>query len=298
MMVGVMFVFLLSNIIFSVKVIHTDKDIQSLILGELNDYGIKVHNFKKSPKRVEQIKNKILKKYKDKIEWLEIENYGTSYIVRVEERIIPDNPEVIPPRDVVAKKSAVILKITSTSGSVQKLVGNYVKAGDVIVSGTIKLNEEVKNTVPAKATVYGEVWYNVTTEYPYIYSEKQYTGNVKKGLLYNFLDNHILMFGKSYKDSKITDKFKISSTFLPIFLSFSQMREVVNIEKIYTEEEALQMAIQRSHKEIEGKLKKNEYIINETPLKVEYKDNTIVVNMFYNVCEDITEYRNIDTPPQ
>ena len=96
--------FLLSNIIFSVNVIHADKSIQNLILEELSDYGVEVHKFKKSASKIEKIKNEILEKYKDKIEWLEIENYGTSYIVRVEERLIPDKEQIILPRDVVAKK--------------------------------------------------------------------------------------------------------------------------------------------------------------------------------------------------
>ncbi len=291
---GLAFLFLLSNIIFSVKVIHTDKNIRSLILEELSNNGIEVHKFKKSSKKINDIKNKILNKYKDKIEWLEIENYGTSYIIRVEERLIPDEEEVIPPRDVVAKKSAVILKIESTNGVIQKLVGNYVKSGDVIVSGTVKLNEEIKSMVAAEAIIYGEVWYTVKVEYPYIYSEKHYTGNSKKGIFFNFLNFKFNIFGNKYANSKTVDKIKLSSTFLPIYLSFSEEQEVISTDNFYTEEEALVMATNRSRKEITSKLKEGEYLIDEQKLKVEYEDNKIIVEMFYSVCENITEYRNIE----
>lgn len=288
------FLFLLSNVIFSVKVIHTDKNIQNLILEELSNYGVEVHKFKKSAAEIDKIKNKILEKYKDQIEWLEIENYGTSYIVRVEERLIPDKEETIPPRDVIAKKNAVILKIESTAGVIQKLVGNYVKAGDVIVSGTVKLNEEIKKQVAASAKVYGEVWYTVKVEYPYIYKEKNYTGNVKKGLFYNFLNMKTSIFGKTYTNYKLVDKIKLSSTFLPIYLSFSEQQEIISIDNIFTEEEALEMATKRSHKEITNKLKDNEYILDEKTLKVEYKDSKIILEIFYSVCEDITDYKNIE----
>ncbi len=291
---GLSFLFLLSNIIFSVKVIHTDKNIRNLILEELSNNGIEVHKFKKSPKKISEIKDKILKKYKDQIEWLEIENYGTSYIIRVEERLIPNEEEDIPPRDVVAKKSAVILKIESTKGVIQKLVGNYVKSGDVIVSGTVKLNEEIKNMLAAEATIYGEVWYTVKVEYPYIYSEKHYTGNSKKGIFFNFLNIKFNIFGNKYDNSKIVDKIKLSTTFLPIYLSFSEEQEVVSTDNIYTEEEALIMATKRSREEMESKLKDGEYIIDEQKLKVEYEDNKIIVEIFYSVCENITEYRNIE----
>ncbi len=291
---SIIFLFLLSNVIFSVKVIHTDKNIQNLILEELSDYGVEVHKFKKSTSEIEQIKNKILEKYKDQIEWLEIENYGTSYIVRVEERLIPEEEEVIAPRDVVAKKNAVILKIESTAGVIQKLVGNYVNTGDIIVSGTVKLNEEIKKQVAAVATVYGEVWYTVKVEYPYIYKEEHYTGNVKTGLFYNFLNMNIGIFGKSYTNYKLVDKIKVSSTFLPIYLSVSEQQEIVIVDNIFTEEEALEMATKRSHKEIASKLKDNEYILDEKILKVEYKDSKIILEIFYSVCEDITDYKNIE----
>ncbi len=291
---GLTFLFFLSNIIFSIKVIHTDKNLQNLILEELSDYGVKVHKFKKSEAEIEAIKNKILEKYKEKIEWLEIENYGTSYIVRVEERLIPDKEEEIPPRDVVAKKNAVILKIESTAGVTQKLVGNYVKAGDIIVSGTVKLNEEIKKQVAATATVYGEVWYTVKVEYPYIYKEEHYTGNVKNGLFYNFLNSKTSIFGKTYTNYKLLDKIRISSTFLPIYLSFGKQQEIISTDNLFTEEEALEMATKRSHKEITSKLKDNEYILDEKTLKVEYKDSKIILEIFYSVCEDITDYRNIE----
>jgi similar to stage IV sporulation protein len=286
--------FLLSNIIFSVKVIHADKNIRNLILEELSDYGVEVHKFKKSASEIDKIKNQILDKYKDKIEWLEIENYGTSYIIRVEERLIPDKEQIILPRDVIAKKNAVILKIESPAGVIQKLVGNYVKAGDTIVSGTVKLNEAIKKQVAAKATVYGEVWYTVKVEYPYIYKEEHYTGNVKSGLFYSFLNKNISIFGKSYTNYKLVDKIKLSSTFLPIFLSVGEQQEILITDKIFTEEEALDMATKRSHKEISSKLKDKEYILDEKILKVEYKDSKISLEIFYRVCEDITDYRNIE----
>ena len=201
---------------------------------------------------------------------------------------------MILPRDVVAKKNAVIVKIESTAGVIQKLVGNYVKAGDTIVSGTVKLNETIKKQVAAKATVYDEVWYTVKVEYPYIHKEEHYTGNVKGGLFYNFLNKNISIFGKSYTNYKLVNKIKLSSTFLPIFLSVGEQQEILITDKIFTEEEALDMATKRSHKEISSKLKDKEYILDEKILKVEYKDSKISLEIFYSVCEDITEYRNIE----
>ena len=80
---GLALLITLSNIIFSVEVIHNDKDIREMLTKELSNYNIKPKKFKKSFEQIEKIKKEILEKYRDKIEWLEIENIGTKYIVKL-----------------------------------------------------------------------------------------------------------------------------------------------------------------------------------------------------------------------
>ena len=81
-------VFILSNMIFSVEVIHSNSKIIKLVTEELKDYGIKKYAFAKSYSEVEKIEKEILNNNKDNLEWLEIIRNGTKYTVRVEERII------------------------------------------------------------------------------------------------------------------------------------------------------------------------------------------------------------------
>ena len=128
---------------------------------------------------INKIKKQILEKHKNRIEWLEIENVGTKYIIRVEERILNNIEENGSPRDIVAKKDAIIKRIDAYSGEVLKNKLDYVRRGDIIISGNIHLNEEVKNHVEAKGKVYGEVWYKVSLEYPLHYEEVTYTNKKK-----------------------------------------------------------------------------------------------------------------------
>lgn len=293
-LLGIITILFLSNIIFSVKVVHSDSDIQKLLLDELEEYDIKVHKFKKSNKKINEIKNEILNKYKDKLEWLEIENYGTSYIVRVEERLIPKQNDSIKPRNIIAKKNAVISKIVVSSGVIEKLVGEYVKKGEVIVSGEVKLNEEIKNLTASTGNVYGEVWYTVVVEYPYIYSEKIYTGNKKKSLNISLFDKRINIIGKKYKNSKIVDKIELNCLFLPISLAISEQYEVKEVDNIYSYEEALEMALERSKKQIESKLADDEHIIYQKILDTTFDENKVKLEIFYNVYENIGEYQLIE----
>ena len=77
---GIFIIVFLSNVIFKIEVVHNSSDVRKFILNELETYNIKERTFKKSFNELQTIKNSILEKYKDKIEWLEIESLGTKYI--------------------------------------------------------------------------------------------------------------------------------------------------------------------------------------------------------------------------
>ena len=78
--------YILSNIIFSVDIVYNNKEIVNLLNKELNNYNIKKYQLKKSYDNLEIIKKQILENNKDKLEWLEILESGTKYIVKVVER--------------------------------------------------------------------------------------------------------------------------------------------------------------------------------------------------------------------
>ena len=59
--------FILSKMIFSIEVIHSNKDIRDLIYKELNYHGINTFTFKKDYHKLESIENKILSDNKDKL---------------------------------------------------------------------------------------------------------------------------------------------------------------------------------------------------------------------------------------
>ena len=89
-LISFIIIIFLSNVIFKVEVIHSSKELRELIINELEEKGIKEKSLVKNYNQIQNIKKEILEKYKDKIEWLEIERSGVKYIVRVEERIITE----------------------------------------------------------------------------------------------------------------------------------------------------------------------------------------------------------------
>lgn len=295
MFIGFLFILLLTNVIFDVEVVHNKKEIQELLISELKRYGITEKKFVKSFNEIEKIKKEILEKYKDKLEWIEIERVGTKYIVRVEERKIPNSDVETQNRNIVAKKSAIIKTIIAENGVVVKNVNDYVKAGDVIVSGSIYLNEALKNVVRANGKVYGEVWYKSEVEMPFVYYEENYTSNTNKVLTLSFLNKRFELFNfNKFENKEIEEKNIVKHSFLPIKLSLETQREVKKTDKIYTIDEAIEMAKNKSISSMESKLNDKEYIISSKNLKVEIKESKIVLEMFFSVYEDITDYRIIE----
>ena len=285
------FVLYLSNTIFYIDVIHNDKNIRELIKEELSENGIRIYSLKKDYKYINKVKNKIMEKHKDKIEWLEIESSGTRYIVKVEERKINDINGNNEPRNLVAKKDAVILSIEASDGIIVKNKNDYVKKGDIIVSGNIDLNGEIKKIVPATGKVYGEVWYKLTIEYPLNYTERKVTGETKKVYTFKFMNLNISLYN-NYLVTK--EKILYKNKTIPFSIVKQTKNKILNINQTLTKEEATSKAIEVGLDKIKSKLNDNEYIIDTKKLKVETNNSKIILELFVSVCEDITDYSRVE----
>lgn len=291
---GISLLIFLTNLIFSIEVIHTNKEVRDFMIRELKLYNIKKYKFKKSYKEIEVIKKDILNKYKDKIEWLEIENVGVKYIVRIQLRELPNLKDAYGNRNVVAGKDAIIKKVIAKSGQVVKFENSHVKKGDVIISGNITLNDSVKGTVSAEGKVYGEVWYQMTVEYPFTYYEEKYTSRKRDTLVLQFLNLSIDLFPfNKFKNKKSEDKVLWQHKLLPIGLKIAKQKEFELIDQVLTEDEAIKYASDLAKSKMKKELNDDEYIISQKNLKINVNDSKIVLEVFFVVYEDITSYEEI-----
>lgn len=289
---GISLLVFLTNIIFEVEVVHSSNEVRTFLSNELKSFGMKEYTLKKNFKEITEIKNEILTKYPDKIEWLEIEVVGTKYVVRVELREIPDKETEEVNRHIVAKKDALIKKINALEGLVVKEVNNYVKKGDIIISGNVSLNEETKGVVSAKGEVFGEVWYTLTVEYPFTYYEERLTGKSKNVIAFKFLNKSFELFS-SFKDKKVSETILLKNSLLPIKLVYERQEELIIVDQVITEEEAIDKAILLGQEKMEKELSEGEYVVSNKVLKANIKEDKVVVNVFFVVYEDITEYVEI-----
>lgn len=282
-----------THIIFNVEVIHSNKDIRNLILSELKKENIKPFSLKKSYSEISQIKENILNKYKDKIEWLEIEENGTKYTVRVEERTIVKKDNDNTPRNIIAKKDGVLKKVIAEKGDIVKDMNDYVKKGDLIVSGELIFNDEVKGKVKAEGKAFAEVWYVTKTEYPIFTFKETKTKNTKNVYAIKFLNHTLELTFNKFKTKQIEEKEILKHNLIPFKIVKQKQTETKVKDEILTVEEAIYKAKQKAENDIKKNLSKEEYIIRSKYLKSTVKESIVEVEMFFAVYENITDYAEI-----
>ena len=183
---------IITSYIVDIEVIHSSSSIRKLIYKELDNNNVKKYSFALNFSELDKIQQNILNNNKEKLEWISITKVGMKYIIRCEERKIKEINKESGYRNIVAKKDAYITKIISTKGVNLVRSGEYVKKGDVLISGEIKLYEEVKGDTLATGYVYGNVWYNVQLSIPKEENKKEYTGKSRFNININdkiFLKN-------------------------------------------------------------------------------------------------------------
>ncbi len=284
----------LTRMTFSIQVIETDASMRELIIEDLEEFGIQKYRFKVSYQKKEKIRDQILEKEKDVLEWLEIEEIGTTYQIKLIKRVKKEEEKEIEARHIVAKKKGMIVNIVAESGEVVAKKNQYVDVGDVLISGLIMNKEEIVSKVAAKGKVYAEVWYQVRMNLPLLYEEESLTGKSRQVFEFHFLTKDIrLNEFIPYQHAREKEKILWQHPLLPFRFSYTK-KEQLNIKRTeydqnHLEESAIPLAISK----LKDKLGSDIEIISQKVLKKEQNAGKINIELFFKVKEDITSYQSI-----
>ena len=286
----IMLVIITSNLILEIDINSNNTNLEKTILEDLKVRGISKYRFKVNYDKKRKIVNEILNEERDTIEWLEIEAYGTKYIINVVERIKNTDKEECIPSNIVAKKDAIITSVEAYSGEVLTYINKSVKKGDILISGRIYNKEEVVNTKCSRGRVFGEVWYQVFVDLPKHYYEENVTGNVERRIGIDFFNYSSKSSYKTYnrKDIDIYD-----NKLLPIRLFYTEYLETNVIDKYFTIDNVDEYALEKATTKMLNKIGKDDRIVLKKILKKEEKNSRIIVGVFFKVNEDITKVENI-----
>ncbi len=291
--IGIIFLIYLSNTIFSIDIISKNNDLIKDIKKELSGYGIKKYSLKKSYDKIQNIKEDILKRHEDNIEWIEITDIGTKYEVKIVERKKSIKKEKLEYTNIIASKPGVIKKIYAEDGMKIIDLNTYVNKGDIVISGSIMKDEDIKEYVHAKGKVYAEVWYNVNIEFPLEYTEKKYTNNNKKSFYIKIGNNYISK--NRYKHFQRKSIFNLKNRIIPFEVGIETQKEIEIINDKYTVKEAKIRAIEKAKGKILQSLDNDEFILEEKTLNFYEKNSKIVLDMFISCYEQIGKEEKLIT---
>ncbi len=283
--ISVILLIVVNNLIFKIEVNSPKKEIQLLLKRELKKYNLDTLKLKKSHKKIEEIVEKILENNKDTLEWLEIKYDGLILVVNVTEKTKVKDEEVYEHCHVIATKDAKISSLNIYRGVALKEVNDYVNKGDIILSGDIMHNEEVKNLVCASGEVYGEVWYKVKVTIPLIENYIEYTGKNRYNFNIKINDNKYKILKSRIKNKKEEE---ISLYKLNDFeINLVKEKEYVTKVRELSEEEAYTKGINLALEKINLTLAEDEEIILKKVLKNTVNDSTIYLEVFIVTKENI-----------
>lgn len=294
LILGISIIYFLSNIVFNIEIIHTNKEIIELVRRELEDNGIEKYKIKKEYNELEKIEDKILEDNKNKLEWIEIEEVGTKYIVKIEERKIKGNNSDNQYQNIIMAKSGILKKVIALNGEKVREINTFVKKGDVVINGVITKSNGEEVYTNAKGEVYAMVWYTVDIEYPYHYKEEILTGKNKDVYYIQFLNKRISLFDfNKFNSFESNPNVLMYNVILPIKFVKEKQYELNVIDEVYTEEQVILKAIELAEYRLLSSNDKIESIEEVNIISKQNLGSKIKLKLFLNVVEEVSKTSKI-----
>ena len=298
LIVIVALILLSSNFVWNVEIVEENNNILENIEQDLEEAGLKTGKLKQKINTKEVI-NKIRLKRQD-IAWMGIELKGTNAIVKLVKA--EEKPEIINEEEycnIVSDKEGIITKINALTGTANVKVGDTIKKGDVLINGWMEGKYTGIRYVHAKGEIEAKVWYTKHKKILYNTTEKRETGNIEEKYQIKFNNFKINLY-KTLSKFKIYDtietekKFKLFSDFyLPISINKIINKEIEEVQKKYSIEEAKNIGIQELEEELSKEIENKDKIVNKNINTYENEDG-VEVYVTYEVLENIgTNEKNV-----
>lgn len=289
--ISILFVFMLSSFIWSIKILGANSISSKEIEKNLYELGVKPGAFKLNL-AVADIENNMLIKM-NSISWIKVKLNGTQAEIEIKERIEPPSiVSVEKPCDIIAKRDGIIVKIVSDKGDTRVNPGDPVKKGQILVSGMIERPNIETRYVHSSGIVKARTWYEEKVTVPFETTEKVRTGNKKTKILLKTPSKQFVIkncdipyenYDKIEKSAKLinSDKFQF-----PVEIMIEEYYQTVNKTTIITPEQAKTDAINKAEKNIIDNMPLDAKIINKK-INATLKDNIAIASALIETYEDI-----------
>ena len=191
-LVSLLIFFMSGRIIWDVRVEgDLERLTESKVIEELNTCGLKI-GMPKKKLNTGEVETRVIV-YSDDISWISINIFGTVAHVEIREaEPLPEEEEFFDAANLVATRDGWIEGFEEVKGNIQVKPGDFVREGDLLVSGIY----DSKSLGFIYKCSSGKVFARVKTEYevsvPLKYEKKIYTGE-------EFVEKYLVFFDKEIK---------------------------------------------------------------------------------------------------
>lgn len=288
---------LLSNITWGIKIKGANPETEHQIRKELDKLGIEVgtsHFFKQD---LEKIQRELTDRV-DNITWVGVDLKGTTFHFQVVEKTEPKTEKGRPLSDLVAGKKAVISKLFVEKGKPIVRVNQYVRKGQLLVSGTIGPEDKPKY-VGARGEVWGKTWYTSSVEFPLKSSFHVFNGGEKRAHLIQIGSLAVPIWGfgepefKDYMTEMNKHPLRFLGRQLPLAYVEKTMREKEEFTRELTKKEAVGAAKELALRDLAKHLPEDAQVDKEIILHEDVENGKVKLTIYFQVIENIAKEKPI-----
>lgn len=182
--------FLSGTVIWGIKIDGNARLSEREVLTELRRCGLSVGS-RKSGLDVSAIENRVLIE-SDEISWISVNIIGTVAEVEIREIEVEEEREQYLASNIVAARDGQIELFEDVRGNIVLNIGDYVRKGELIVSGLYDSQTQGIRYTDAKGRVLARTERDISVSIPFKYEKKRYTGKV-------FTEKYLIFFEKEIK---------------------------------------------------------------------------------------------------
>lgn len=250
------------------------------------------------------IEENIRESYTD-IGWVSAEIKGTNLIINLKETTLPSSGKKGDrPSHIVASKNGIITETVIRSGTPMVNVGDVVKKGDILISGVVEVigdNDLLvsKEPVMADGDIQARTYYEYKDKFPLKTTEKEYTNNSKTKYGVKILSKVLNLYKYRIPYERydiITEEIifqPVTNFYFPLSIIKLNLYEYIEVEKIYTENEAKDLAKTRLNRVLR-KLEENDVIIQNNSVKFQTNKKSCTATGNIVVEESIIDYKIVN----
>ena len=300
---AVLFIFLfyfMSSFIWSIEITGNEKLEAGAIMDRVYQLGVKpgVLKYRIDP---QDIASNLMFDINE-LSWVSVVIKGTKVKIEVAEGV--ERPQLVDkntPCDIVATKDGVIKSIIVKSGLEAVKVGETVKKGQVLISGTVpvKNQEDSPRVLHAIGDVIARTWYDAKEPVETKLIEKNRTGNQKDNLSLVLFSKKIDLFHTSspydeYDKASIEKNLSIGEDLvLPFGIVIERYYENNIIEKEISLDEAKKIAANNAYKKAAANLPKAARVVETSVNFIENEDGLLIAEAIIECLENIGYEREI-----